>query len=120
MVIKINRAKKYIFNGLLLSLAAIAMRGVAVAFNIFVTSRVGAEGMGLLNLTQTVYGFSITLATSGINLAVVRLVSRALPYGNERYFDKKSDRRVHKIMKNAIFYCTCIKTEQYSNKHYYC
>ena len=61
--------------------------------------------MGLLNLTQTVYGFAITLATSGINLAVVRLVSGALPYGNENYFDEKADRRVHKIMTNALLYC---------------
>ncbi len=61
--------------------------------------------MGLLNLTSTVYGFAITLATSGINLAVVRLVSNALPYGNEEYFDKKSDRLVRKIMRNALFYC---------------
>ena len=81
------------------------MRGVAVSFNVFITGRVGAEGMGLLNLTQSVYGFAITLATSGINLAVVRLVSGALPYGNESYFDKKSDRRVRKIMVNAILYC---------------
>ena len=86
------------------------MRGVSVAFNIFVTSRVGAEGMGLLNLTQTVYGFAITLATSGINLAVVRLVSNALPYRNENYFDKKSDRRVRKIMLNALFYCLFFST----------
>lgn len=105
MVIKINRLQKYLFNGLLLSAVAILMRGVSVSFNVFVTSKVGAEGMGLLNLTQTVYGFAITLATSGINLAVVRLVSGALPYGNEEYFDKKADRRVHKIMKNALFYC---------------
>ena len=81
------------------------MRGVAVSFNVYVSSKIGAEGMGLLNLTQTVYGFAITLATSGINLAVVRLVSNALPYGNESYFDEKSDRRVYKIMRNALFYC---------------
>ena len=81
------------------------MRGIAVSFNVFVTSRVGAEGMGLLNLTQSVYGFAITLATSGINLAVVRLVSGALPYGNEGYFDKNADRRVRKIMINALCYC---------------
>ncbi|MBO5262602.1 MAG: polysaccharide biosynthesis C-terminal domain-containing protein [Clostridia bacterium] len=104
-MIEINRLQKYLFNGLLLSAVAILMRGVAVSFNVFVTSKVGAEGMGLLNLTQTVYGFAITLATSGINLAVVRLVSGALPYGNEEYFDKKADRRVHKIMRNALFYC---------------
>ena len=28
-----------------------------------------------------------------------------MPYGNEEYFDKKADRRVHKIMRNALFYC---------------
>ena len=105
MVIKINRLQKYLFNGLILSIAAITMRGVAVSFNVFVTGRVGAEGMGLLNLTQSVYGFAITLATSGVNLAVVRLVSSALPYGNENYFDKKADGRVRKIMINALLYC---------------
>ena len=104
-MIYINRFKQYFINGLLLSSAAILMRSVAVAFNVYVSSKVGAEGMGLLNLTSTVYGFAITLATSGINLAVVRLVSEALPYGNESYFDKKADRRVHKIMRNALLYC---------------
>lgn len=104
-MIYINRFKKFLLNGLLLSAAAILMRSVAVAFNVYVSSKVGAEGMGLLNLTSTVYGFAVTLATSGINLAVVRLVSGALPYGNEDYFDKKADRRVHKIMRNALFYC---------------
>ena len=105
MVIKINRLQKYFFNGLLLSAAAIAMRTVAVGFNVYVSSRLGAEGMGLLNLTSSVYGFAITLATSGINLAVVRLVSSALPYENDSYFDKKADRRVKKIMTNALLYC---------------
>ncbi len=104
-MIQINRLQKYFFNGLLLSVVAIVMRTVSVSFNVYVTSKVGAEGMGLLNLTSTVYGFAITLATSGINLAVTRLVSNALPYENESYFDKKSDGRVRKIMKNALFYC---------------
>ena len=81
------------------------MRTVSVSFNVYVSTKVGAEGMGLLNLTSTVYGFAITLATSGINLAVVRLVSNALPYGNESYFDKSADKSVRKIMRNALFYC---------------
>ena len=105
MVIKINRLKKYVLNGLILSAAAILMRTVGVGFNVYISDKVGAEGMGLLNLTSTVYGFAITLATSGINLAVVRLVSNALPYGNEGYFDKESDKRVRKIMRNALLYC---------------
>ena len=88
-----------------MSSVAIFMRTVGVAFNVYVSSRVGAEGMGLLSLTGTVYGFGVTLATSGVNLAVTRLVSGALPYENESYFDGKADRRVRKIMKNAFSYC---------------
>ena len=105
MVIKISKLQKYLLNGLILSAAAILIRTVGVGFNVYVTSKVGAEGMGLLGLTSTVYGFAITLATSGINLAVVRLVSNALPYGNEEYFDRESDRHVRRIMKSALFYC---------------
>ena len=88
-----------------MSVVAILMRTIGVSFNVYISSKVGAQGMGLLNLTSTVYGFAITLATSGINLAVMRLVSNALPYENDSYFDQKADRRVRKIMRNALFYC---------------
>ena len=46
-------------------------------------------------------GFAITLATSGINLAVVRLISSA--YGDTP--DKNSYTSAGKIMKNAITFC---------------
>lgn len=99
-----NRAQKYFFNAMLMSIGGILIRAVSVAFNVFVSSKVGAEGMGLLTLTSGIYGFSITLATSGINLAVVRLVSSAMPENNED-ISKNSQGCVKKIMKNAIFYC---------------
>ncbi|MBO5312353.1 MAG: oligosaccharide flippase family protein [Clostridia bacterium] len=81
------------------------MRTVSVSFNAYISSKIGAEGMGLISLCSSVYGFALTLATSGINLAVVRLVSRALPYESDSYFDKRADGRVHKTMKNALLYC---------------
>ena len=99
-----NRAQKYFFNAMLMSIGGILIRAVSVAFNVFVSSKVGAEGMGLLTLTSGIYGFSITLATSGINLAVVRLVSSAMPENNED-ISKHSQKSVKKIMRNAIFYC---------------
>ncbi|MBQ7788444.1 MAG: polysaccharide biosynthesis C-terminal domain-containing protein [Clostridia bacterium] len=62
--------------------------------------------MGLFTLTSGVYSFAITLATSGINLAVVRLVSASLPYNdNMTVLDKNGDSRVGKIMRKAFFYC---------------
>ena len=73
-----NRFKKFIFNGLLLTAVSLLMRGVGVSFNVYISNTVGAEAMGLFTLISTVYGFAITFATSGINLAATRLVSESL------------------------------------------
>ena len=72
-------------------------------FSVFVSKKIGPEAMGLFTLTKGIYGFSITVATSGINLAVVRLVSGALPYNRT---DKvvESGNCISKIMKSATVY----------------
>ncbi len=54
------------------------MRTVGVAFNVYVTGKVGAEGMGILTLVGSAYGFAVTFATSGIALAVTRLVAETV------------------------------------------
>lgn len=71
-------AKRFIFNGLALTLAAIIMRTVSVSFNAYVSAKIGAEGIGLFTLTMSIYGFAVTLATSGVNLACTALVAQAL------------------------------------------
>ncbi len=82
------------------------MRAVMVSFNVYVAEKIGSEGMGLLTLTSGIYGFAITLATSGINMATVRLVSASLPYGDNIVdFDKRSNICVKRIMKNGLCYC---------------
>ena len=69
-----NRAQKYLINGAVLSVSAMIIRAISVSFNVYLTSKIGAEGMGLITLIMSVYGFFITLATSGINLAVTNLL----------------------------------------------
>lgn len=96
VVILINRAKKYFFNALLLSLVSLVMRGVGVAFNAYVSSKIGPQGMGLLTLTSGIYGFAITFACSGINLAVVRLISTSIA---------RRDAKERKIMRASFLYC---------------
>lgn len=103
---KINRLKRYFLSALVLSLASIALHSVSVIFNIFISNKIGTEGMGLVTLTSGVYSFALTFATSGINFAVVRLISGALPYDEDStLLDKKSDRLVKKIMAHAFLYC---------------
>lgn len=70
--------RRYFYNALLLTLVALVMRTVAVSFNVYVSNLVGAEAMGLLSLVMGVYGFAVTLATSGIHLATVRTVAERL------------------------------------------
>lgn len=81
--IKENRAKTFIFNSLLLTLSAVLMRAVGVAYNVYISNRVGAEVMGLHSLVLNVWGFALTLATSGINLAATRCVAEARDNNSE-------------------------------------
>ena len=70
--------RRYIKNALILVGAALLMRSVSLLFNAYVSQKIGAEGMGLFSLIMSVYGFAVTFATSGINLAVTRLCAEAI------------------------------------------
>lgn len=79
-----NRLKRFAANAAIMGGVSIFMRLISVAFNAYAANTVGAEGMGVYSLITSVYIFAVTLATSGINLAVTRLVSEELAHGNER------------------------------------
>ena len=68
----------FLKNTLLLTLTSLLMRTAGVYFNLYLTDRLGADGMGLFTLTGTVYGLAIILATSAVTLASTRLVSEAM------------------------------------------
>ncbi|MBO5269671.1 MAG: oligosaccharide flippase family protein, partial [Clostridia bacterium] len=66
------------WNGFLLTLVALFMRFVGMSFQLFITEHAGGEAVGLYTVIGGVYGFAVTLATSGIHLGTTRLVSEAL------------------------------------------
>lgn len=70
--------RQYLLNALLMTAVTLLMRTVSVSFNIYVSNRVGAEAMGLISLVSGIYGFAVTLATSGIHLATVRCVAERM------------------------------------------
>ena len=70
--------QQYFYNALLLTGVTLLMRTVSVSFNIYVSNKVGAEAMGLLSLIFGIYGFALTLATSGIHLATVRILAQSM------------------------------------------
>ena len=73
--------RRFIYNGIILTLVGFAMRGVALFLGAYITSEIGAEGVGLQGLVATVYSFAVTFATSGVSLSVTRLVASSIGEG---------------------------------------
>lgn len=94
-------AKQYFYNAILMTGAALLMRAVSVAFNVFVTGKLGADGMGLLTLVSSAYGFAVTFATSGISLAVTRMTAETVLTAP----DAMKSRRLGYVMRTAVVYC---------------
>ena len=63
-----------IFGGaLLLTAVALLMRLVSIAFNVFLADRIGADGLGLLQLISTVGIFAMLVGSSGVRIAAMCL-----------------------------------------------
>ena len=73
-----SRKKRFFMGAALIGGVNVIHRCVAVSFNAYVSAKVGPEGMGLLTLVMSVFGMSVTIATSGINLASMRLTAEKL------------------------------------------
>lgn len=76
-----EQTRRFFKNALALAGAAVLMRTVGVAYNATLSAHIGAEGMGLFSLISSLQGFAITFATSGVSLAVTRLVSECMGSG---------------------------------------
>lgn len=69
--------RRFFINGIILTSTSMLMRLIGVAFNSFVSDKLGADGMGLFTLIMSVYGFTVTVASSGVNLAATRMCAEA-------------------------------------------
>ncbi len=97
-----TNAKRLLTNTLLLTAAAFLMKTVAVGFNVYLTNKIGADGIGLFQLISAVYGMAVTFSVAGIRLASMRLVADNIALGmrNER-----------QIMRRCLVYsfvCGCV------------
>ncbi len=91
-----KQARQIFWNALLLTAASLLMRTAGVAFQVAISNRAGAEAMGLFSLMSGVYGFALTVATSGIHLGVTRVVAETVSLGRPE--------RVGSIMRKAAIY----------------
>lgn len=75
--------RKLVTNTLLLTAAALVMRGIAMVWQVWLSGRIGAAGIGLFQLVMSVGSLFATVAISGIRFGTTRLVAEELGQGQE-------------------------------------
>ena len=76
--------KRSIFhNALLLTAIDLLLRGVSMAFQVYISGRAGAAGLGLLQLVVAVGALAMTLGQSGVRTAAMYLCAEE--YGRHRF-----------------------------------
>ncbi|MFQ9147555.1 MAG: hypothetical protein ACLR5G_04520 [Eubacteriales bacterium] len=72
-----ERKLRFFRDGAVLTATGLFMRVVGVAYSAFLSSRLGADGLGFWTLITSVCSFALTLASSGLGLAATRLSASA-------------------------------------------
>lgn len=73
--------RKYFVQGLTLAFISVFLRTTNIFYRSYLTDKIGADGLGLYQLIFSVFTLAVTLSTSGISLAVTRLVTSAISSG---------------------------------------
>ena len=72
------KTRRFLRSALWLTLSAFLTRLLSMGYRIFLTGRIGAEGIGLYQLIDTVFVFAVTVSTAGISLSVSKIITAAL------------------------------------------
>lgn len=98
-----KRFKFFIFNTSVLIITSLIFRGIDIYFTAYIAQKIGSEQVGIYQLVMSVYLFGITLATSGINLAVTRVISEELALDNIGGVQKVMIRCLNMTLITSIF-----------------
>ena len=88
--------KKLILNALFLTLTTVTLGFVNMGFRVYISNKIGAEGIGLYQLIMSIYVMGMTIAISGIRVTTTRLVAEEL--------GKSNMRNIKSIMKKSFTY----------------
>lgn len=67
-----------------MTVTAFILRGLGVLLRVYLSKKIGAEGMGLYQIIFSVYILAATFATAGVSTAVIRIVSDEIACGTKQ------------------------------------
>ena len=91
-----QKSKLFLINGAILTSTSLLMKFAALIFNIYISNQIGSEAVGVFSLVMAVYLFFITVATSGLNIAVTVIVSEK--------FALNKNKQAIKAIRTCIFF----------------
>lgn len=75
--------KLFIINVGIMTLTSCLLQLIGISFNIYISNKIGSEGVGLFSLIMSVYTFGITLSMFGINLASTKISAKQMALNNK-------------------------------------
>lgn len=78
------KKRQFFKNAAILTATSFVLRLIGILFRIYISNRVGAEGMGLYQLIISVYVLASSFATAGLCTAVTRLCADEMIRGTVR------------------------------------
>ncbi|MDD4210867.1 MAG: polysaccharide biosynthesis protein [Clostridia bacterium] len=94
------KKKSFLYGAVLLTLSALLSKVFGAIYRIPLTNLLGTEGMGIYQLIFPVYALLLVISSSGIPVAISRLVSEQVA------INKKDNTK--KILKSALMLTFCI------------
>ena len=92
----LKKTKLFFINGFILTFNSFITKCIGMAFNIYISNKIGSEAIGVFGLLMSVYMLAIVLSTSGFNLSCTRIVSEEI--SNNRIS------HVLKTLRHCIFF----------------
>lgn len=89
--------KTFFINGIVLTITSLIVRCIVMFFNSYISQKIGAEAVGLYGLVMSIYGFAITIALSGINLATTKIVAEEIAIGKTE--------NIKKVVNKCLQFC---------------
>lgn len=77
------KRKNLIINTLLLTTSTMVLGFLGMFFRIYLSNKIGSEGMGLFQLIMSINVFASTVSVSGIRLTLTRLVAEEVGKNNK-------------------------------------
>lgn len=77
-------------------ICSLTIKIIASVFDIYLANKIGAEAIGVYGIIISIYMFTITIATSGVNLATTKVISEEI--------EKRATHNIPKIVKRSFVY----------------